>query len=136
MADLSQVKEHAEVIGSDGQYVGTIDKTENNQIKLSKNDPAAGGEHHLIPSEWVESIEGNTIRLNKSSQEVRQNWRGVQQQMSQPGDANDQMVESGKETIGGSSTASGGANNEQAGAMGGSSFSGTASGAGRDLENY
>ena len=38
MADLSQIKEHAEVIGADGVHVGTVDGVEDNRIKLTKSD--------------------------------------------------------------------------------------------------
>lgn len=35
MVDASQLREHMEVIGSDGQHVGTVDKAEDNRPKLS-----------------------------------------------------------------------------------------------------
>eukprot|EP01035_Chromulina_nebulosa_P042799 gene42799-biopygen29116 len=38
MADLSQIKEHAEVIGADGVHVGTVDGIDGNRIKLTKTD--------------------------------------------------------------------------------------------------
>jgi hypothetical protein len=43
MADLSQIKEHAEVIGADGVHVGTVDGVEGNRIKLTKSDSGQGG---------------------------------------------------------------------------------------------
>ena len=40
--DSSKIKEHMEVLGSDGQHVGTVDHLEGqNKIKLTKNDPSA-----------------------------------------------------------------------------------------------
>ncbi|HCW59491.1 MAG TPA: hypothetical protein DHB48_00600, partial [Sphingobium sp.] len=36
MVDLSQIKEHAEVIGADGVHVGTVDHVEGDRIKLTK----------------------------------------------------------------------------------------------------
>ena len=38
MTDLSQIREHMEVIGADGVHVGTVDKVEGDRIKLTKAD--------------------------------------------------------------------------------------------------
>ena len=73
--NLSNVREHMKVVGSDRQPVGTVDHIEGNEIKLAKNDPQAGGAHHYIPSDWVERIEGDQVRLNKSSREACSQWR-------------------------------------------------------------
>ena len=44
------IKEHMEVIGSDGVHVGTVDHMEGaDQVKLTKTDEDAGDEHHFIP---------------------------------------------------------------------------------------
>ena len=51
MTDLSQIKEHMEVIGADGVHVGTVDHVDGNRIKLTKNDSGEGrheGHHHYI----------------------------------------------------------------------------------------
>ena len=29
---------------------------EGDRIKLAKNDPQAGGQHHYIPTDWVERV--------------------------------------------------------------------------------
>ena len=50
MFKQSDIKEHMEVLGSDGQHVGTVDHMDgSNNIKLTKGD-AKDGKHHLIPS--------------------------------------------------------------------------------------
>jgi hypothetical protein len=42
------IKEHMEVVGSDGVHVGTVDHVEGqDMVKLTKTDPDSGGEHHL-----------------------------------------------------------------------------------------
>jgi hypothetical protein len=67
MADLSQIKEHAEVIGADGVHVGTIDGVEGNRIKLTKSDSGQGGyegHHHYIDGGLVASVHDNTVRLS------------------------------------------------------------------------
>lgn len=70
----SVVKEHMEVIGSDRKHVGTVDKYEDTNIKLTKDDPSAKGQHHTIPSSWVGTINGNTVVLNKTADEAMSQW--------------------------------------------------------------
>jgi hypothetical protein len=76
MVDATQIKEHAEVVGSDGAHVGTVDHMDgSNRVKLTRRDPNAGGEHHYIPLEWVESVEGDRVRLNKTGAEAQAQWQ-------------------------------------------------------------
>jgi hypothetical protein len=76
MIEASQIKEHMDVVGSDGQHVGKVDHLDgSSRIRLAKSDPAAKGHHHLIPLDWVQSVQGQTLRLNRSSQDVRQQWQ-------------------------------------------------------------
>jgi hypothetical protein len=76
MINPSEIREKMKVIGSDGQPVGTVDKVEGNRIKLSKNDPAAQGQHRYIPLDSVSSVEGDAIRLRQTAQETKQQWQG------------------------------------------------------------
>lgn len=69
----AQIQENMEVVGSDGQHVGTVDRVENNKIKLTKKD-SKEGVHHLIPLNWVDSVEQNEVRLNKLSAEAIAEW--------------------------------------------------------------
>ena len=76
MVNASQIKEHVEVVGSDGKHVGTVDHVEGtDQIKLTRTDEDAGGEHHYIPLAWVSSIDGGRVRLDKPAAEAERNWR-------------------------------------------------------------
>ncbi len=61
MINTSEITEHMEVVGSDGQHVGTVDKL---VLKLTKNDPTAHGQHHLLPLDVVASVEGGKLKLN------------------------------------------------------------------------
>ena len=74
MEDTSQIREQMEVVGSDGQHVGTVDRVENDKIKLTRKDPEAEGQHHYIPIDWVDSVEQNEVRLNKMSGEAQAEW--------------------------------------------------------------
>ena len=65
MTDLSQVREHMEVIGADGVHVGTVDKVEGNRIKLIKADSGSHKDHHhYLSAGLVAGIEGDKVRLS------------------------------------------------------------------------
>jgi len=72
---LNKVKEHQEVVGSDGTHVGTVDKVRGDRILLTKNDVDAGGQHHSIPSRWIKSVEDKKVTLSKTAEEAKQHWR-------------------------------------------------------------
>lgn len=65
MADLSNVKEHMEIIGADGLHVGTVDGVEGDRIKMIKADSGShSGHHHYISGGLVAGVEGNKVRLS------------------------------------------------------------------------
>jgi len=72
---LSKVQEHMDVVGSDGQHIGTVDKVRGDRILLTKNDPAAGGHHHSIPSRWIETVDDKQITVRKTADEAKAHWR-------------------------------------------------------------
>lgn len=74
MINASQITEHMEVVGSDGQHVGTVDHL---AIKLTKNDPAAHGEHHLLALDMVASIENDKLVLNIPAAQAAQQQKAV-----------------------------------------------------------
>ena len=75
MTQSSDIKEHMEILGSDGQHVGVVDHMDvGNQIKVAKKDPAAAGKHHFIPLDWVAKVDKH-VHLKKSSQDVTTHWR-------------------------------------------------------------
>jgi hypothetical protein len=73
--NISSIREHMKVIGSDRQPVGTVDHIEGNRIKLAKNDPEAGGQHHYIPGDWVDRIDGEQVWLRQKAQEACSQWQ-------------------------------------------------------------
>jgi hypothetical protein len=70
----ANIREHMKVIGSDRQPVGTVDKVEGARIKLSRSDPQARGQHHYIPADWVERVEGDQVCLRQKAQDACQQW--------------------------------------------------------------
>ncbi len=72
--DASQIAEHMEVVGSDGEHVGTVDGVEGEQIKLTKTDEDAGGEHHYIPLTAVSQV-SDVVTLMESAENAKANWK-------------------------------------------------------------
>lgn len=72
-SSMRKVTEHMEVVGSDGQPVGTVDKVSGDKIILTKNDPNAGGHHHSIPCSWIQSVE-DKVTINKTAEQAREKW--------------------------------------------------------------
>ena len=75
MINASQIREHMKVKGSDGQHVGTVDHVEGSRIKLTKSDPASGGQHHYIGLDLVQEIQDDAVCLSKSADEARRMWQ-------------------------------------------------------------
>ena len=70
MSDVSNIREHMEVIGADGVHIGTVDRMEGDRIKLTKRDSGEGshrGHHHYIPASLVAEVEGDKVRLSANS---------------------------------------------------------------------
>lgn len=65
MADLSQVREHMEVVGADGVHVGTVDGVSGDRIKLTKADSGSHRHHHhYISAGMVAAVEDGKVRLS------------------------------------------------------------------------
>ena len=58
MIEAGQIREHMDVVGSDGKHVGRVDKVMGDEIELTKLDLSSGLKHHMIPLSWVETIDG------------------------------------------------------------------------------
>jgi hypothetical protein len=70
--DSSKVKPDMPVICSDGMRCGTVDHLEGSDcIKLKKDE---NGQHHYIPTSWVESVEGGKVKVDRSEDEALQGW--------------------------------------------------------------
>lgn len=93
MTDSSAISEHMAVVGADGEHVGTVDKVEGGRIKLTRQDPEAGGQHHYIPTEWVSAVT-DAVRLRVSAAEARSQWQSE-------GEADDPYAANRERSIGG-----------------------------------
>jgi len=69
------IKEHMEVLGSDGVHVGIVDHLEGRDlVRLTKTDPDAQGEHHFIPLAWVDHVD-DKVHLKQSGAEAKARWK-------------------------------------------------------------
>lgn len=68
-----EVREHMEVVGSDGGHVGTVDKVEGDLIKLTKKDDpdGSGQHHHYLPVSAIASVEGGKVHLDMDAGRAR-----------------------------------------------------------------
>lgn len=71
MVNASQIQEHMEIKGSDGQHVGRVDRVEGSRIKLTKSDPAAGGQHHYMNVDAVQEIKDGCLIVGQTAAECK-----------------------------------------------------------------
>lgn len=71
----SLIREHMEVVGSDGGHVGKVDHVLDEEIELARLDRASGFRHHCIPMSWVDHIEDDKVWLNMSRSAATTAWR-------------------------------------------------------------
>ena len=69
----SRLAKDMEVVGSDGQHVGVIDRVEGDTVKLKKNDTSAGGRHHLILVSSVASVGAKAV-LKTTAKDAMARW--------------------------------------------------------------
>jgi hypothetical protein len=69
------IREHMEVVGSDGAPVGTVDHVQGSEIKLTKGSDTSG-QHHFIPLDWVSTVDVK-VHLSKAARDVKTQWRAA-----------------------------------------------------------
>jgi hypothetical protein len=60
MIDKSKITEHAEIVGSCGNHVGTVDHVDGDFIKLTRND-SSDGQHHYLPVSAIAHVEDGKV---------------------------------------------------------------------------
>ena len=74
MIQPSEIREHMEVLGSDGGHVGKVDHVMGTEIELAKLDLGAGFKHHVIPVTWADHIENGKLYLNMTKDAAKAAW--------------------------------------------------------------
>ena len=67
MAWTSEIKEHMRVVDSDGGHLGTVDRVKGSRLKLTRDDPASGAEHHYLHLAMVAAVESGAARLTRTA---------------------------------------------------------------------
>jgi len=73
MIATEKIKESMEIVGSDGEHVGTVDRVEDDEIRLTKGD-SPDGRHHFLPLANVEYVD-DRVHLNRTSIRAMVEWR-------------------------------------------------------------
>ena len=74
MINVADIKEHSEVVGSDGGHVGKVDHVHGGEIELAKYDWGSGLKHHMIPISWVDHVDEH-VHLNVTKEQAKTSWR-------------------------------------------------------------
>jgi len=72
---LGEIREHMEVVGSDGEHVGTIDRVAGDRLILTRSDPQSGGVHHSLSCTDLDRVEGDRVILDCKADKARERWR-------------------------------------------------------------
>ena len=75
MIQPSEIREHMDVVGSDGGHVGRVDHVIGSEIEPTKWDLASGLKHHMIPLSWVDTVDEDGVRLNRTKDAAKSEWR-------------------------------------------------------------
>ena len=75
MVQASDIREHMDVVGSDGAHVGRVDHVMGTEIELTKWDMQAGLKHHMIPMSWIDFIDHDGVHLNRTRDAAKSDWR-------------------------------------------------------------
>ena len=73
MTQASEIREHMEVVGSDGGHVGKVDHVRGSEIELAKLDLGSGLKHHMIPLSWVDYVDDH-VHLNLTKDAAKAAW--------------------------------------------------------------
>ena len=70
MINPGQIKDHMQVVCSEGGPFGTVDGVEGNTIKLTKDDQ---GQHHWIPLDWVTRVDQH-VHVDRPVDQAMHEW--------------------------------------------------------------
>jgi hypothetical protein len=73
---LGQIREHMDVVGSDGEPVGKVDCVKGDHIVLTKDD-SPDNRHHKLDCSMIETVEGDQVRLDIPAEEAKSRWENA-----------------------------------------------------------
>lgn len=72
MIDGTQIREHMEVVGSDGKHIGKVDHVRGDELELTR--ALAVGKHHFLPLSLVARVD-DKVRLSVTEDGAKDMWR-------------------------------------------------------------
>ena len=66
MFEKLRIKEHMEIVDTQGMHVGTVDKVQDDAIKLTKSD-SADDIHHFVSLDDVDRLDDNRVYLKEGA---------------------------------------------------------------------
>ena len=72
---LAHIREHMEVVGSDDEHVGKVDRVAGDRVILAKSDGESGGVHHSLSCSDIDRVEGDRVILGTPADKAREMWR-------------------------------------------------------------
>ena len=66
MFEKLRIKEHMEIVDTQGMHVGTVDKVQDDAIKLTKSD-SADDMHHFVSLDDVDRLDDNRVYLKEGA---------------------------------------------------------------------
>jgi len=74
---LGAIREHMDVVGSDGETVGKVDCVRGDHVLLTKSD-SPDNRHHAIDCSMIQAVEGDQVRLELSAEEAKNRWEDAE----------------------------------------------------------
>lgn len=72
---LDQIHENMEVVGSDEEQIGSVERVARDRIILTKSDEAGGSARHSLSCSDIDRVEGNRVILDCSADDAKKRWR-------------------------------------------------------------
>ena len=73
MIDSGSIREHMDVVGSDGRHIGKVDHVLGSDLQLTRS--LGVGSHRLLPLTDVDQVTGDKVRLSITEDEAKDRWR-------------------------------------------------------------
>lgn len=74
MIESSSIREHMEVVGSDGKHIGKVDHVVGADLRLTRS--MGVGSHHALPLDLVDRVD-DKVRLSVTEDEAKNRWRDL-----------------------------------------------------------
>ncbi len=71
---MRQARGGMEVVGREGEHLGTVERATGDRILLAGDDAESGGHRHSIPVAWIDRVD-DKVTIEKTSDEAQHAWR-------------------------------------------------------------